>query len=59
MKESVREAETKYTLEETKMTCDDFDPLVPGGSYDCSSHNEFGRCNLTCSTGKFISAQQI
>ena len=56
MKESVREAETKYTLEETKMTCDDFDPLVPGGSYDCSSHNEFGRCNLTCSTGKFISA---
>ena len=34
------------------MSCEPVDPLVTGGSMSCDSFEEFGQCELNCSTGK-------
>ena len=35
------------------MFCEQFDSSVVGGSWFCDSYDEFGECELNCSTGKF------
>ena len=33
------------------MSCEPVNPLVTGGSMNCDSFEEFGQCELDCSTG--------
>ena len=38
---------------DSDLSCEQFDPLITGGSYECDTHDEFGKCILNCSTGNF------
>ena len=53
-------AKTKYKIiPPTDSSCEQFDPEIQGGFWNCDSYDEFGHCDLSCFTGQQTFSQSL